>query len=337
MRCVSFAKCQDKSNGGSLWAYCLFLDFVSFLIYACLGIYVLVKNPDAPLNRVFFGVIACFAVWSFALVFFDNPGITIEIAMFCVKIASLGWISFGSLALLFFLVFTGKNKILQSRWLYPVLVIVPLIFIYQQCVNQALISDLIPQWYGWGVVWKNSVWAFLFFSYYALFTGIGLVFGFNYWRKAVDPVLKRQSAIVFFTALPPYILGSWTNVILPELNIYQIPPVANLFLLIWVAGIAYVIIRYRFLTISPATAAENILSTMTESLILLDSMGKVITVNKATCDLLGCKNNDLEGQMFEAVFASKHEASPLLQNIVSKEIIRNAEFKFITRDGKKFR
>jgi PAS domain S-box-containing protein len=308
-------------------------DFFSFLIYAGLGIYVLIKNPDAPLNRVFFGVIACFAVWSFASVFFDNTSTSKETAILCVKIASMGWISFGSLALLFFLVFTENDRILKSRWVYPVLVTVPLIFIYQQYESQALISDLIPQWYGWGLVWKNSVWAFLFFTYYALFTGIGLALGFNYWRRAIDPVLKRQSAIVFFTALPPYILGSLTNVILPELNIYQIPPVANLFLLIWTAGIAYVIVRYRFLTISPATAAENILSTMTEALILLDPAGQIIIVNNATCHMLGCKKNDLEGRMVEAVFASKDDAAPLLQNIVQKEVIKNEEFKFITRDG----
>ncbi len=313
-----------------------FIDFLCFLIYFYLGIYVLIKNPDAPLNRVFFSVITCFAIWAFTSVFFDNPHTSKETAVLCVKIAAMGWGSVGSVALLFFLVFTEKNRILQSRWLYPVLTAVPVIFIYQQWVNQALISDLVPQWYGWGLVWKNSVWAFLFFSYYAVFTGIGLFLGFNYWRKSVDPVLKKQSAIVFISALPPYVLGSWTNVLLPELNIHQIPPVANLFLLFWVCGIAYVIIRYRFLTITPATAAENILSTMTEALILLDPLGHVMTVNNATCNMLGYKNDDLEGRKFKKVFAVKGDAAPLLNDLISKEAVRNEEFRFITKKGKSF-
>jgi len=88
------------------------VDLFSFLIYACLGIYVLVKNPDAPLNRVFFGVITCFTLWAFTSVIFDNPETSKATAVLCVKIASMGWISVGSLALLFFLVFTEQNRIL---------------------------------------------------------------------------------------------------------------------------------------------------------------------------------------------------------------------------------
>ena len=311
-----------------------FIDFLTFVIYLYIGVYVLCKNPDEPINRVFFGVISCFAIWAFATIFLHAADASKETAMLSINIASIGWISFGSFVLLFFLIFTEKDKILQSRWLYPVLIVVPVIFIYQQWMNQSLISDLIPQWYGWGLLWKNSAWTFLFFSYYIIFTGIGLVFGFDYWQKANDPIVKHQTVIVFLSAFLPYVLGSWTNVLLPELHIYCIPPVAHLLLMLWVCGIAYVIIRYRFLTITPATAAENILSTMTEVLILTDPMGRIITVNKATVDMLGYKKEELEGIKSEKVFASKQDAAPLWKALSSKEAVRNEEFRFITKEGK---
>ena len=79
-----------------------FFDFITFLIYACLGIYILVKNPDAALNRIFFGITCCFSLWSFAWVFFDNPYSGEETAMLSIQIGSLGWISFGSFVFPFF-------------------------------------------------------------------------------------------------------------------------------------------------------------------------------------------------------------------------------------------
>ena len=311
-------------------------DFYSFLIYACLGIYILVKNPNAALNRTFFGITCCFAVWAFASIFYDDPRSSEETAKLSIKIASLGWLSFGSFVFPFCVFFSEKESKIPLKKLSVILIAVPVMLIFQQWHNESLISDITRQSYGWTDIWQQSIWTYVYFAYYSMTTGFGLLLVFEYWRKTDKPEVKHQAAIIFVTGMFALIIGSLINIILPLFKIFCIPAIGQLMLMIWVLGIAYVIIRYRFLTITPATASENILSTMTESLILLDPMGHIITVNKATCDLLGYKNNDIEGRMFEAVFASKHDAAPLLKDIVSKEVIRNEEFKFITSEGKVF-
>jgi PAS domain S-box-containing protein len=309
-------------------------DFFSFLIYACLGIYILVKNPDAALNRIFFGITCCFALWTFASVFFNDPCISEDTARLSIKIGSLGWLSFGSFVFPFFVFFTEKNSTIPLKKLSIIFISVPALLIYQQWQYESIISNFIKQSYGWAFVWEQSVWTYLFFAYYTLTTGCGLLLVFDYWKKADDRNIKHQASIIFLTGMFALTVGSLTNVTLPLLNNYDIPAIGHLSLLFWVFGIAYVIIRYRFLTISPATAAENILSTMTEALILLNSTGQVITVNKATCHMLGFKNNDLEGQSFEKVFVSKDAAALLLKEIISKEVIKNEEFQFLTGEGK---
>jgi len=310
-------------------------DFCSFLIYACLGIYILVKNPDSELNRSFFGITCCFSIWTFASVFFNDPRISEEMALLSLKIGSLGWLSFGSFVFPFFVYFTEKNRQIPLKKFLVFFIGIPVLLIYQQWQNESIISDLIYQAYGWAFVWRPSFWTYLFFAYYSMTTGIGLLLVFDYWKKSEILSVRHQASIIFITGMFALAVGSLTNVTLPLFNIYDIPAIGHLSLLFWVFGIAYVIIRYRFLRISTATAAENILSTMTEALILLDPIGQVITVNKATCDMLGFSNNELESQRFDNVFASKDSAILLIKEIIEKQTVRNEEFKFITKDGKK--
>ncbi|MBC2715199.1 MAG: PAS domain-containing protein [Desulfobacteraceae bacterium] len=311
-----------------------FFDFISFLIYAGLGIYILVKNPDAALNRFFFGITCCFAVWTFALVFYDDPRASEETARLSIKIGSLGWICFGSFVFPFFVFFTEKNSVIPLKKLSVILIAVPALLLYQQWQHESLISDLIQQSYGWAGVWQQSVWTYLYFAYYTLTTGIGLLLVFDYWRKTDNPDIKHQSLIIFVTGMFALTIGSLINVMLPVFNIYNIPAVGHFAFLFWVCGIAYAIIRYRFLTITPVTAAENILSTMTEALILLDPMGRIITVNKATVDMLDYKKVALEGRMFEEVFVSKNDATLLSQDLIAKKSVKNEEFRFITKEKK---
>ena len=121
--------------------------------------------------------------------------------------------------------------------------------IYQQWQYESIISNFIKQPYGWAFIWEHSVWTYLFFAYYTLTTGCGLLLVVDYWKKAADRKIKHQASIIFITGLFALTVGSLTNVTLPLLNNYKIPAIGHLSLLFWVFGIAYVIIRYRFLTI----------------------------------------------------------------------------------------
>lgn len=311
------------------------LDFISFLIYACLGIYILVKNPHAALNRIFFGITCCFAVWTFAQVFYDNPRLSEETLRLSVKIGSLGWLSFGSFVFPFFVFFTEKQHIIPLKKLLVLFIAVPSLLIYQQWRHEAIIADYIHRSYGWSFVWEQTIWTYLFFTYYSLASGIGLLLIVDYWKKTNNPEIKRQAAIIFITGMVALFAGSVTNVTLPALNIHDIPALGHLSLLLWVGGIAYVMVRYRFLTITPTTAAENILSTMTECLILVDPSGQIITVNKTAADILGYEKKKLEGRMFESLFDSKQEARELLKSVMSRQALSNKEFRFITSDDKK--
>jgi len=124
-----------------------------------------------------------------------------------------------------------------------------------------------------------------------------------------------------------------TNVVLLELNIYTIPPLANVTTLIWAFGIVYAIVKYKLMVITPVAVADNIISTMADSLILLDRQGNIVSVNKATLDLSGYGKDELEGKSIEIFFAEKNFKNILLDKAIKKEAIRNYELNFKTKTG----
>ncbi|MFO7867206.1 MAG: response regulator [Candidatus Aminicenantes bacterium] len=307
------------------------VHFFAFLIYSCLLVYILWKDPKSLINRVCAAFFACYALWSFTKIFISAPGVSKDTVILFDNIGSVGWIGFASFFLWFALLFTEKNEILKTRIVYPLMFILPLLLIYKQWTG--FLTDYIKQPWGWDGIRSASIWGYLFYFNYLLFTGIGLYLIINFGRKTKDTVKKKQAKIIFFTALVPLVPGSILYVFLPALNILSLPYLANVFALIWAAGIAYAIAKYRLLVVTPYAAAENIISTMADSLILLDIEGKIITVNEALLDLSGYKEDELKGKSFEIFFREKDFRKTLLDKAAKKETIRNYELNFTAKTG----
>jgi len=296
-------------------------------------VFLLWKDPKSLLNRVCAALLACFAVWSFTLIFIYNPSVSKDTSVLFYNIGSLGWISFASFSLWFTLIFTEKKKILKTRIIYLFIFILPLLLIYTQWTG-LLSADYIKQSWAWKRVWSDSIWTYLFYIYYLSFIIIVLYLYLNFGIKTREPTKKKQVKIIFITALFSLVFGTLIEVILPELNIPKIPPIpslGNVITLIWAFGMVYAIAKYKLMVITPALVAENIISTMADSLILLDREGNIISVNKATLDLSGYGEDELTEKSVEMLFTEKDFKSTLLDKTIKKEAIRNYELGFKTK------
>jgi len=193
--------------------------------------------------------------------------------------------------------------------------------------------DRIKEPYGWIMIWSESIWPSLYYLYYLSFAGLGLYLTLNFGRKTKEPIKKKRAKIIFVTGTISVILSTLTNVILPKLNILTISFLGDVITLIWAFGIVYAIAKYKFMVITPAAAADNIISTVADSLILLDREGNIVTVNKATLALSGYGKDELKGKPVEIFFREKDFKSTLLDKAIKKEAIRNYELNFKTKTG----
>ncbi|HEX3043520.1 MAG TPA: ATP-binding protein [Bacillota bacterium] len=294
--------------------------YTTFLISIGLIIFILSKNPKAAANRICAALAFSYAIWNFAYVFFQTAASKPD-AMFWENIASIGWCSFPALSIWLTLIIILKKSLLKKWYLYPLLLFCPAFFVYQQWTG-ALIYDLVkrPQW--WSIVWSNSIWPWLYFAYNYFFMTIALFVGTKFVKKTrLIAAQKRGARLVRLVTIITLILGTITDVSLPLLNIYLIPPISSIILVILVGGMAYAISKYQFLTLTPAYAASDILGAMSDSLILIGPDGKIIEVNTSALNLLGYSREELIRQPVEILFSS-HDASfftEIVSHFQSKE------------------
>ncbi len=309
-----------------------FLHVFSTLVYLNLAIYGLIKNPKALTNRIFSLILFCFTIWGICLTFLHNPYTSKTTARFCVDVSAFIWIGFSSFLVLFIMAFTGKTNLLKKGWVDFLLVAVPAILIYQQWTN-GLLMDFIPMPYGWKPIYSNTIWPHLFYFYYLSYMAVGFYFNIDFIRKTRDAIKKKQAWIMLVSIAITLALGSITDVFLPLVQIHSIPNLAGSFVLIWAIGVAYAIVKYQFLKITPATAAENILATMFDCLILANPEGTILKVNEATTILLGYTESELKEKPLTKLIKDGGDANHLVKKLMNNETSKNPEFTFLTKTG----
>lgn len=139
--------------------------------------------------------------------------------------------------------------------------------------------------------------------------------------------------IMFYFTIISITLASVTNVILPYLKIFSVPALGNMFALIWAAGLTYAIVKYKLMTISPATAADNIISTMNNLLFLLNPQGKIVMVNDAAANHLGHRKEAMKNMNFSDLLLADDQKQGTIPQMLLSEMISNRRFDIMTSDG----
>ncbi len=277
------------------------LHFFCFITYLYLAAHVLVLSWRSALNRTCSLLVLCFALWSFSLIYTHDHAAGEQTAALFYSIGSLAWGSFASLALWFVLVFVEEKRFRKSPWFFPVLFVPPSLLVYQQWAGQVAAGYALQIW-GWAFIWSDSVWSYLFHVYYLTYMVAAFVLLFRAAREAVSGVKREQARIILGTAVPPLVLASVTDVVLPRFGIHAVPNIAPAFVLIWVIGLLFVISRYRTLEITPELAVDHIVSSMADPLLILDAEGSIAFVNRAAERRLGYPQSALEGTSIGELF-----------------------------------
>jgi len=311
------------------------LHLFAAMIFFLLAFYIYAKSPKSLINRICAIYFFFLGVWSFCLVFIHNGAVSKETARIFTDISVMGWIGFSSFFLWFILAFTGRDKLLGKVWFYLPLVGIPLFFIYLQWTHR-FFPDLISTRFGWKPIYGPSPWPQLFILYFIGFMAAGLYLNYTFMRTTRHPALKNQARIFMIGVFSTLILGITTDVILPLLHIHAIPNIADFLALILAFSVVYAIVKYRFLALPPVTAASNIISTMFDSVILLNLKGEIVEVNRATGELLGFSEEEMKGRMIEDILSSDDDLeNGEMRRILLEENPKNLDLTMQTRQGER--
>ncbi len=281
------------------------MSFLACISYLYLGIRSYRADRNLPLNRSMLYVCISIAIWAFAYTFI-YPAETAETCAWWYRFSLLGWGTIPAVSLYLFLVLTGYVEAITRR-LLGLLLVVPA----AACIILANIFVITPGLFtrvphGWVAVYDiTSMWIWIYVFYYCSFFGAGFVMLLVWGRHTHIKREKKQAGIIITTVMISLVFSSVFDNILPILGIVRFPLIAPIVIMIWVFGTWYAIVKYRFMSLSTAIAADEVIASMRDLLVLADYRGVILQMNPHARGLLGYGEPEISGKSIREIMEGK--------------------------------
>lgn len=266
--------------------YTLYLSVLALAVSLFIGIYVLVADSRALINRVFAFFCLSIVLASIGQIIGQITSETDGIA-FWSKLSIFGD-SFGaSICLHYTLILTKRDRLLNNRWSYAILYVPSAIsFLYT--------------FGGFEAYQHYNVLALIIKTVISIkdivFTVLIVFLFIQFRKKCMLHREKRQIDVLLLTSLVcciSYVVLIYYQFTYGfELMPYAIPVYYSLAAI----SMCYVIIKYKFMMITSVITAEDIVDKVHDLIILLDTDGKIIKVNRGAVKLLGYSENEFVGK-----------------------------------------
>jgi len=215
-----------------------------------------------------------------------------EIAFFWVKVQAFCPITV-AVVVHFAMVFTGRSKVFKKRWPWVVLYGPPLILSIVSLLTDQIVIGVTKTYWGYTPVPAGSYFQNLIHTPYL--TGmsvLSIILSFSYFLRVDDHKEKKRALHVSLGCFVPFFLGFMTQAILPNLNI-RTPELTAFGAALQELFLGYAIWKYDLFSLNPVTAANNIVSTMSDLLILARPNGRIVMTNQAVTKALGFREKEL--------------------------------------------
>ncbi len=318
--------------------YLTLIHFGAFIVYLFLVIILLYYNYQSILNRTAAYLITCFALWSFIKIFTHNIHTPKNIVLFLENFFSFSWLLIPFFALSFFALQTKKESLIKNKWFHASILLF-LSILYLQIFAGNIFNDFELKDYGWFRTWKNNIFVYLFYIYCISFITYGLYIIVNYYFKTKNKIKKRILGTFVFASVGTFILIISIEFMEFIFNYYNLKKnfledIPNLYAFIFVISFFYLISKYKFFKITPIHAAEKIISSMNESLIITDDNIDIIFMNENAKKIFAGNADNLINKPSAVLFKDKNLFNKLLKEIIKNDFVRNFEAEFVTSENK---
>jgi PAS domain S-box-containing protein len=311
------------------------LALVSFVAAISLGVFVLGIDPRSRRNQVFCLLTLSGAWLALGYVFMHSAPDEAFYRQW-LKLDSFGWVLAPALVLHFFVLFTRPPELVRRRWFFWIIYLPVLPFLWRALTASSILDATVTSSpLGWiEIPAFGSPWSLSFMAYAVGYMLWALLLCWLWTKRpSTSQRERRQARIMVGSGLVTLIALLVDEAVLPLF--VRLPDTSASLILIWVAGAGYAVAREKFMLLTPATAAEGILETMSDPVLLIDGNGLTLRVNQATLDLLGRPESDVIGQPWRSIFVDDEgiDLPALLAGPLSEGPVRNVEMGLRARAG----
>jgi PAS domain S-box-containing protein len=276
------------------------IPLASFFLCTLLGSLVSNRDAKSSINRLFGLMAFSFAAQSF-IEFGYRQSNSLDQAMFWWRL-DVFWAISVAILLHFTLSFTEKTALLKRKWIY-FLIYMPAIalLIYDQSTH--LITGP-PKLHPWGWAYslpeEISVASLLLLIWNIGTFLVTISLCLHHCVTAADPRKRSQARFVALGFFVGLLATIWEQVFFD--TAFSVPFALSASMAVGMALIAVAVWRHKMFALTPITAAESIVTTMTDSLLLISPMGSIMSINKSAQKMLGYDEYELTGQSMQNIF-----------------------------------
>lgn len=202
-----------------------------------------------------------------------------------------------------FLLELAESKYAKKRLFYLIAYVPPILFLYQLFFDTLLVQDLVYGPLGWTEVLAiNKVWFIIFSTYTTILLFWGLYALLKRAGVAQSKRERHRILLIVKTGALTAFLGIMTNFVFPLLNLKSIPALAPVFLIIFILGAFYAIVKYRIMSIDLITTADNILQMVGDMVLLLNNKLTIVRCNKSFCDVFNYSEAEVIDRSIDTFF-----------------------------------
>jgi PAS domain S-box-containing protein len=302
------------------------------LVCISLGAVVYSFDRSRMLNKLFFLTCLSGFFYSFTTIMMWQAS-SLEVAAFWNKMGAI-WPFFVVLVLHFALVFT-RSSWLKNKFIFIALYVPAVTFWVVESFTDLINLPPIMEFWGYNDVASGTLVYLVSTVWSASLSILAFVVCYRYYRRAKEPAAARQQrklvsiglGIPIGTFVATNMFTRAANLDIPNLGI-----ISTLFFSIFVA---LAITKFDLFTLDAAMAAENILSTIPDSLFLSDLNGRILRVNERLVSFLGYSEEELVGSQVAKFYGEKEirRLDGISKELAEKRILRNQEMVLRTKGG----
>lgn len=304
------------------------LSLLSSIITIFLGNFIYYKNPNNRLNQLI--AVLCFLVAYLSFVEFGlRQAETIFTAYYWLK-ATFLWPFLTPLLLTIVLVVTGRYNFLRNK-LYMILIYIPSIIISLLTFQgNLIISALADKYWGWTALLATNSPVLIVVSAWIIILGFtSIILSYQHYRRSRGA--EKTQMLYIFTGLTTVLMVSMiTELVLPLLSV-ELPEMTYLSAAFGLLLVSYGVANYRIPALTPTLAANEIVSTITNFLIITDCKRRINYVNSAGIKLLGYTEEDVKGIDIEMILTDN--VSEDLDDQLKNNHIKDFETKLKSKNG----
>jgi PAS domain S-box-containing protein len=294
-----------------------------------LGVVVYYFNRRALLNKLFLIASSFAFFYAFTEVMMWQAS-SLESAYFWNKMGSV-WPFFVVSVVHFALVFTHSNW-LKNKRTYLLLYLPAVLFWLIETSTDLINGPPIMEYWGYNDTASGTLVYGISTIWSAALPILAFVLCFRYYRRTDEEALKQQRKFVAIGFAVPIVAFVVTNMLFRSVGI-DIPNLGIIAILFFGGFVGYAILKHELFTFDAAVAAENIVSTMPDSLILADMNGKTFRINKRLVEFLSYGKDELIGEPISKLYVKETQCANILKELAKRRVINNYEVTFKTKFG----